>query len=278
MMKLGMFTCGYQRTSLKKAFADAKAFGYDYVELWGGRPHAYGPDLIRKDSGLLSCIRDLIQAYEMPVRIYTPEHNAYPFNYMLGDEHAWEDSMNYLRCCMEAGKLLGAEAMLVSIGHGGDVPVAERRRRLVKSLEVLSSSARDFEISLLVETLTRYESNTCTSLEELVQLLNELDRDNLLGMCDLAVPFTNGEDPADYVRRLGRRMGHLHLTDNDGVSDIHLIPGEGKIPFRETLRHIREAGYDGTATIELVTNYLDAPAEAAEKAIRAVREAIRDEP
>ena len=44
-MRLGMFTCGYQREPLEKAFADARQFGYDYIELWGGRPHAFAPDL-----------------------------------------------------------------------------------------------------------------------------------------------------------------------------------------------------------------------------------------
>ena len=84
-MELGLFTCGYQRTSVRNAFADARAFGYDYVELWGGRPHAYGPDLVRRCSPQLDEIRSAVGEYNMPVRIYTPEHNAYPFNYMMGD-------------------------------------------------------------------------------------------------------------------------------------------------------------------------------------------------
>ena len=55
-MKLGMFTCGYQYYPLERAFADAKRFGYDYIELWGGRPHAFAPDLA---SGGLAEVRAL---------------------------------------------------------------------------------------------------------------------------------------------------------------------------------------------------------------------------
>ena len=40
-MELGMFTSGYQYYPLERAFADARRFGYDYIELWGGRPHAF---------------------------------------------------------------------------------------------------------------------------------------------------------------------------------------------------------------------------------------------
>ena len=46
-MKLGMFTSGYQYYPLEAAFQDAKRIGYDYIELWGGRPHAFPPDLKR---------------------------------------------------------------------------------------------------------------------------------------------------------------------------------------------------------------------------------------
>ena len=122
-MKFGLFTCGYQRTALEKAFADAKAFGYDYIELWGGRPHAYGPDLIRDDSRQLYRILELKERYEMPVPIYTPEHNAYPFKYMLGDEISRRESLEYLKCCIKAAGRVGADYMLVSAGHGGSATI-----------------------------------------------------------------------------------------------------------------------------------------------------------
>ena len=37
MLKVGMFTSGYQRNPLEHCFMDAKEYGYDYIELWGGR-------------------------------------------------------------------------------------------------------------------------------------------------------------------------------------------------------------------------------------------------
>lgn len=79
MLKVGMFTSGYQRNPLEHCFMDAKEYGYDYIELWGGRPHAYAPDL---KAGDINEVRRLIEKYEMPVLGYTPEHNAYPYNYM----------------------------------------------------------------------------------------------------------------------------------------------------------------------------------------------------
>ena len=65
-MKYGLFTCPYQRLSLERAFSDASILGYDYIELWGGRPHAYAPDLLAGD---LEAVLRLIDRFEMPVEM-----------------------------------------------------------------------------------------------------------------------------------------------------------------------------------------------------------------
>lgn len=45
---------------------DAKEYGYDYIELWDRRPHAYAPDL---KAGDINEVRRLIEKYEMPVAV-----------------------------------------------------------------------------------------------------------------------------------------------------------------------------------------------------------------
>lgn len=268
-MEFGLFTCGYQRTALEKAFADAAGFGYDYIELWGGRPHAYPQDLL---SGDCAGVLELSRRYGMPVRIYTPEHNAYPYNYMLGPRRQWEACMEYLEGAIQAGAALGAEYTLISIGHSGGLPARARMERLEESLLRLGDAAQRLGHALVVEPLTPYESDTCTDLSTYAALLKRLDHPALFGMCDMVVPFVQGENPADYPRQLGCRMRHLHLVDSDGASETHLVPGDGNMPLGETLRGIRTAGYDGTATIELVTNYIDAPSRYALLALERAKE------
>ena len=105
MLKVGMFTSGYQRNPLEHCFMDAKEYGYDYIELCGGRPHAYAPDL---KAGDINEVRRLIEKYEMPVLGYTPEHNAYPYNYMIGSEAQRRDAIDYLKLSLEMAKEMGA--------------------------------------------------------------------------------------------------------------------------------------------------------------------------
>ena len=137
-MELGLFTCGYQYTNIESAFTDAAAFGYDFIELWGGRPHAWAPDM---DAGRIAQLWELSARYAVPICVYTPEHNGYPYNYMLGDERQWEDCMRYLARSMEVSSQLGASRTLISVGHGGHTEPAQRRARLLRSLRRLASEA-----------------------------------------------------------------------------------------------------------------------------------------
>ena len=273
-MKYGLFTCPYQRLSLEKAFSDASVMGYDYVELWGGRPHAYAPDLLDGD---LDAVLRLIDRFEMPVEVYTPEHNAYPYNYMIGTERQWEDAMDYLSAALCCGRALGAKHTLISVGHSGFAPLQERRARLLKSLRQLSSEAERLDHPILLEPLTPMESDFCTCAEELLEILEELNSPFIQGMCDVVVSFVQHRNPADDIRLLGSRMAHLHLTDSDGITEAHLLPGDGSMDLRGLLGELRTGIYDGTATLELVTHYIDTPSEAAFAAIRRIREMTEDE-
>ena len=44
---------------------------------------------------------------------------------------------------------------------------------------------------------------------------------------------------------------HVHINDNDGTGDQHLVPGDGTIDFHSTLTALRKIGYTGYLTIEL---------------------------
>ena len=269
-MEFGLFTCGYQRRNLEQAFADAASFGYDYIEIWGGRPHAYAPDLVR---GAAEGIRRLSEKYRIPVRVYTPEHNAYPFNYMMGDQEQWEDSIRYLKTAIQASALLGAEAMLFSIGHSGGLSSDCRKRRLMQTMQLLSEEAQRMGHTLLLENLTPMESDGYTTLESYSSLF-EKSLPGIKAMCDVVVPFVQGQDPVEYYRKLGPKMAHLHLTDSNGVDESHILPGDGIMDMRTLLKDFRDAGYDGNVTIELVTGYVDDPTTAAALAIRRIKELL----
>ena len=274
MLKVGMFTSGYQRNPLEHCFMDAKEYGYDYIELWGGRPHAYAPDL---KAGDINEVRRLIEKYEMPVLGYTPEHNAYTYNYMIGSEAQRRDAVDYLKLSLEMAKEMGAEFVLTSPANGGYLATYDQLwSRLEKNIQELGDYAAKLEIKLVVEALTPYESNFFTRANDLVELFRRVDNPYVVGMCDIVPPFVQHESIMAYFDKLGNKMDHMHIIDGENGSDTHLIPGEGNIPIKEMLYEMKRIGYDKTATLELVTNYINEPRFYAKRAIDNMRELMAE--
>ena len=273
-MKLGMFTSGYQRNDLEHIFIDAKRFGYDYIELWGGRPHAYAPDLKNGDMKELLRLRD---KYGVEIRGYCPEHNAYPYNYMIGSEAQRQDAIEYLKFCFDMAKEMGADYTLISSGHAGyGADHDQIWNRLEKSVRELVDHAEKIGMKIVMEALTVYESNVIKSANDLKKLFTIIDSPNLVGMCDIVPPYTQHESIMDYFDKLGDKMYHLHLIDGRHDSDDHVMPGEGEIPLPELIKELKEINYDKTATIELVTGYINEPRFYARRAIDNVRAMMKD--
>lgn len=268
-MKIGMFTSGYQRNPLEHCFQDARRFGYDFIELWGGRPHAFAPDL---KAGEIKDVKRLIEQYEIPVLGYTPEHNAYPYNFMIGSELQRRDAVEYLKLCLDMAKELGSDYMLVSPAHAGyQAGYEEIWSRMEKTIRELGEHAEKTKVKLVVETLTPYETNAFKSANDAAELFKRIDSPYVVGMCDLVPPFVQHESIMAYLDKLGDKMYHFHIIDGEQGTDSHIVPGEGSVPLREFFLELKEAGYQGTATLELVTGYINEPRLYARRAIDRTR-------
>lgn len=270
-MKFGLFTCGYQRFDIEKAFQDAQRFGYDYIELWGARPHAYPYDL----EICANRINELIKKYNMPVTVYTPELNAYPFNLMWEDESMRDNSLEYVYKSLDFAKAIGAEYTLISAGHAGFEATEEIiKERLYDSLEKIIAYAEKVGIKIVYEPLTIYESNVTTTSNQLLELCNHFNSPYFFAMNDIVVPYIQGENIIVFNKKLGSKLVHMHIVDSDGQSEDHYCPGYGNLPLKNFMQELSQSGYDRTVTIELVTKYLNEPSIYAKLAIDNLKEGL----
>lgn len=60
--------------------------------------------------------------------------------------------------------------------------------------------------------------------------------------------FTKGDD---RLTKHGVRLEALHIHDNDGASDGHMIPFDGCIDFEPFLKKVKSLGYKGALSMEL---------------------------
>ena len=88
--------------------------------------------------------------------------------------------------------------------------------------------------------------------EKIAEMVERIDHPCLKVCLDSGHAYlTEGEGAGAAFRRLAPMAAATHLHDNDGESDGHLIPGEGKMPFPALWVALEEASYEGPLTFEL---------------------------
>jgi sugar phosphate isomerase/epimerase len=79
----------------------------------------------------------------------------------------------------------------------------------------------------------------------------------------------------EMIRAIGKRLGALHLHDNDRWHDLHQIPFAGSIDWVAVTKALKEVDYKGEMTLEADT-YLQAfNAENIEEGVKNMADAAR---
>ena len=93
-MKFSFLTYQFARYPLEYCFKMAKQYGFEGVEIWGARPHAYAPDM---DKEHIEKVLEWKDRYGIEVSMYTPEILAYPYNIVSADERERKETLEYLK-------------------------------------------------------------------------------------------------------------------------------------------------------------------------------------
>jgi len=70
--------------------------------------------------------------------------------------------------------------------------------------------------------------------------------------------FTHG---IDFLAKYGDRLAALHLHDNDGTSDQHLLPFNGNVDWKRIMSHLKKLEYAGTLALEIDAQFIDVSKE-----------------
>jgi len=95
-------------------------------------------------------------------------------------------------------------------------------------------------ISINVENQTRsnskYHYPVAGTTETLLQIM--ADAEGTRCTIDTGHAHVSGLDSTRVIDQVGNRLAEVHLSDNAGQSDEHLIPGTGTISFEGFMSHI----------------------------------------
>lgn len=258
-MRFSFLTYQFARYPLEYSFLMAKEYGFEGVEIWGARPHAYAWDM---DDSRIKEILDLKRQYGLEVSMYTPELLAYPYNLVSADKKEREETVSYLKRSLEAAAAMGTKAMQITVKHPGYGRDRQQVWQLLKdALQELCHKAEKEQVAIILESLTPSEGNVITCVDDIVQIQRMVDSPYLRTMIDVVPPFIANEPYAEYFDKLNGTMNYVHICNSDGRTEFHsrLNDRDGVIPLCDFFHILKRHGYDGWCSLELLAPYFGEP-------------------
>lgn len=115
----------------------------------------------------------------------------------------------------------------------------------------------EFDVKLAIENMFNYDSErkcicptVCSTADEMADYIDTLNDDHFVACLDTGHAHLTGDTPANMARILGDKLETLHVHDNKGLSDQHVIPYHGNINWDEFCSVLKEIGYKGSFSFE----------------------------
>lgn len=115
----------------------------------------------------------------------------------------------------------------------------------VEGVRILSELAKPYDITLGMEVLNRFENHILNTAEEGICFVKEVDRENVKVMLDTFHMNIEETSIAEAIRSAGSLLGHFHTGECN-----RMVPGQGRMPWREIGEALRDIHYDGLVVME----------------------------
>lgn len=224
-------------------------YGFENVEIWGMKPH-----FDYCDKNYLKKIRKILEKHKIKV---TSFHS--PIYRYVGDaaKGMWlllsdVDENNQRAAVDETIKLLNVAEKFEPFNFVLHPDLSTNNfnqtlDNLKRSLDELKEHAIKSKIKLALETGIR-DSNVSGNIVDVVQGLDE----SVFGICVDVGHANVGEEPVTALEKSMSRLFEVHVSDNNGDGDAHLVPGEGNIEWGNIIGTLKSKNFKGNFVFEIM--------------------------
>lgn len=211
-------------------------------------------------------------------------HGMFPV-YCEGEEAKTKYNIEVTNKIIALCEFIGCKALVI---HPATKPEVHKEEELENNMSIYRQwipAAKKHGVKVCLENLFFYYDTdiyegTCSNVNEVCWYIDSLNAEageDVFGFClDVGHAVTTGANLYQYIVSLGKRLTVLHIQDNDGVCDSHMIPytqmdKRGKrlrIDWEKFIRGLKEIGYEGPLNFECAHGVEVLPEELREEGFR----------
>lgn len=173
------------------------------------------------------------------------------YNVASLDEEVRNNGIAYMKGLIDKTHLLGATQIggiiyaYWPVDYTKPIHKEIARQHSMNSVRELADYAKPKNVTLMLETVNRFEQFMFNDAKEATQFVKEVDRENVKVMLDTFHMNIEEDSFRDALLETGSYLGHFHIGEPN-----RKVPGKGRIPWQEIGETLREIGYDGPVVME----------------------------
>jgi sugar phosphate isomerase/epimerase len=202
----------------------------------------------------ISQMATLAEKLDMPLQVHAPYRNL-----RLADinPRIREASVQSVKDGIDFAHQISARIVTMHLGNTAKILrnqfYMHIRKALFDSITTLVKYAEVPNVTLAIENVplgrSAWEEAIGQKAKEIIDIIKEVKAKNIGVTFDVGHANTVS-DPVNFATELAPYVVKIHLHDNDGSIDQHLIIGEGKIDFLEILSTFKRVSYSGPLVLE----------------------------
>ena len=244
-MKTSIWSTYYWDLSPEDTLKELKKHGFDYCELScehseillsRGEPKKIGEEFgkFAKETGIT-----ILQGHLVfnGIKICDPEHRA-----LIKKQLDLFNAIGIKNAVLHCDPIVDE--------NGVKAPLEVAREGNAKALSDILEHIKDTDVVVCLENLIT--SPAVNTVEGLMYFIERFNSKNL-GIClDTGHLNINDKDQAAFIRRAKNHIKALHLADNEGERDQHLMPyGKGSVDFKTVISEMKAINYQGLYNLEI---------------------------
>lgn len=163
-----------------------------------------------------------------------------------------EAGVDYVKACVDLAVAVRsphvAGPMYSATGKTRMLSPTERQQQRLwaaESIRQVADYAGERGVRLAVEPLNRFETDLVNTVDQALELIDLIGRDNVGLLLDTFHMNIEEKHLGDAVRTTGSRLFHVQVSENDRGT-----PGSGHVPWQEFFDSLVDIGYDGQVVVE----------------------------
>lgn len=194
-------------------------------------------------------IKKIAESYGIP---FEQSHAPFP-PVREGDKEYSERTMEKVKRAIEIAGMLEAKICVVH-------PCVFSENQFEHNMEMyhtLEPYAKAAGVKLALENMWGWDKirnsivpNVCSTAEDFNRYVDALNPERFTACLDLGHCGLVGENAASMIRDMEKRIGCVHIHDNDNIHDSHTLPYLSKMDWESILKAFADIDYSGNFTYE----------------------------